>query len=204
MRYGFSAMPTRSPRAKLPPLFAGILVGGESRRMGQPKALLAIDGEPLWRRVANVLSPRVERVFLLGRLDGATAEDIERIADRPGVGGPLAGLLAAFDAHPESAWLLAACDLPWLEPAALAWLVSRRAPGALAIVPRSNHGLETMLALYEPAVRPLLETIARSGKASLQRLAGLPGIQTPALPERLLASWRDVDTPADWQRLGER
>lgn len=172
--------------------------------MGQPKALLEIDGQPLWRRVANALSPHVERVFLLGRLDAATGEGIERIADRPGVGGPLAGLLAAFDAHPESAWLLAACDLPWLEPAALSWLVAQREPGALAIVPRSSHGLETMLALYEPAVRPLLETIAQSDKASLQRLAGMPGIETPRPPERLLASWRDVDTPAEWKQLRKR
>jgi molybdopterin-guanine dinucleotide biosynthesis protein A len=171
--------------------------------MGQPKALLEIDGQPLWRRVANALSSHVERVFLLGRLDAAT-EGIERIADRPGVGGPLAGLLAAFDAHPESAWLLAACDLPWLDPAALSWVVALRQPGALAIVPRSSHGLETMLALYEPAVRPLLETIAHSDKASLQRLAGMPGIETPPLPERLLVSWRDVDTPAEWEQLGER
>src|SRR5690606_40094984 len=44
-----------------------LLSGGQSRRMGAPKALLPVEGEPLIQRAARALSPFPHRLLVLDR-----------------------------------------------------------------------------------------------------------------------------------------
>jgi len=183
------------------PLWGGLLVGGASRRMGTPKQLLEVGGRPLAEIVAAALAPHVEALCLLG--DGEVPPALAalpRLADLAGVGGPLAGLLAALRARPGAGWLVAACDQPGLTPEAVAWLVARRGSGELAILPRRSPGrIEPFPGIYEAAAEPELRRLAR-GRASLQDLAGRPGVATPWLPPRWRPAWRGVNTPHDLAR----
>lgn len=167
--------------------------------MGSPKQLLAVRGQALLEGVAAALAPHVERLVLLG--DGVVPQSLarlERLVDSPAARGPLAGLLAAFACAPQAAWIAAACDLPRVSAAAVAWLLTQRAPGRVAVLPRlSAARVEPLLALYEPASASLLAALAGAGTMTLQGLAGRPGIWTPTPPAELHDAWRNANLPAD-------
>lgn len=82
--------------AALPPLLGGLLVGGGSRRMGRPKALIEVGGISLAERAAAALAPHVERVVLLGGGPvPAALAGLERLADAPLAPHPPGGRAAA-------------------------------------------------------------------------------------------------------------
>lgn len=177
------------------PLYAGILIGGESRRMGRPKHLLPIHGKTWIEHIAGTLSRRLPQVVLLGA--GSVPDPLNHLPRLPDVAdktGPLAGMLAAMRWSPDAAWLFAACDLPWLTADAVTWLLAQRRPGVWAILPRSPEQahLEPLFALYEPRSRNLLETVDAPSQ-----LEGREAVSCPIIPAALASSWEDADTPAE-------
>ena len=53
-------------KSRLPGLYACILIGGKSTRMGRPKHLIRIDGLTLIERLEKTLRPFVRRVYISG------------------------------------------------------------------------------------------------------------------------------------------
>jgi molybdopterin-guanine dinucleotide biosynthesis protein MobB len=136
------------------PLYGLVLVGGESRRMGRPKWAIEYTGKSQAERTAELLAGVCEKVFLSVRA-GQEAErlpDVPRVIDRFPAWGPLTGILSAMHEHPEAAWLVAACDLPFLDAATLAELIVKRRPMGVATAYRSStDGLpEPLCAIWEP------------------------------------------------------
>jgi molybdopterin-guanine dinucleotide biosynthesis protein A len=142
-------------------LFGLVLAGGRSIRMGSDKAALRYAGQPQLARAMELIAPLVARSFASVRPD--QVHDPQRTAyelivdQHPGL-GPLAGIEAAQQAHPEAAWLVLACDLPFLSPAILRDLLARRDRGRLATAYRSQFDgkPEPLCAVYEPASRASL------------------------------------------------
>ncbi len=176
-----------------------VLVGGESRRMGKPKQLLWHGGITLVERAVEAMRPHVEQVVLAGSgpvPDGL--RDLRRLPDPPGVAGPLAGLLAAMRWAPESAWVVAACDMPRISGEAVRWLFEQRRPGTWAVLPRSRSGrIEALLAVYEPQSRPLLEAQAAAGRWGPRHLAENDRVVCPTPPAELAGAWKNVNTPEE-------
>ncbi len=181
------------------PRIGGVLVGGESRRMGQPKATVPFRGRALVEPVVHALADQVDEVVLLG--NGPCPQSLAalpRVADATDCAGPLAGLLAALRFKPRATWVVAACDLPLVSEGAVAWLLEQRAPGRWAVVPSLAPGLvEPLLAVYEPQSRLLLERLARSGMAAPHRVAREAAVHCPQPPPELAAAWRNINTPEE-------
>jgi len=195
----------------LPPLVGGILIGGASRRMGRPKALLEWEGVTFLERIAAALQAVVPEIVLLGatrELPSAVAH-LPVVADRPGprvtVGsqGPLLGLLAAFDFRPGAAWLILTCDQPRLTAATLRWLIAERRPGRIAVLPRRTAAcIEPFPGLYEPECRSALEALAApERRGSLQPLAGTTGVHVVPVPGRLAGELDGVNTAEELAEL---
>src|SRR5262245_60126217 len=93
---------------------AVLLAGGKSSRMGQDKAELMIDGEPLWRRqVAILQAAGANEILISGRLDGPYADSgLPIIEDAESEMGPIGGIATtiAMARHPLA--LVLAIDLP--------------------------------------------------------------------------------------------
>jgi molybdopterin-guanine dinucleotide biosynthesis protein A len=184
------------------PLLGGILVGGGSARMGRPKQLLMHGGTTFLETVAKALEPSVQRVVLLGSDSiPRSCEHLPRLADPPGVDGPLAGMLAALRWAPGCAWIFAACDLPKLAPAAVEWLAEQRTPGRWAVVPDCGRGVEPLLALYEPQARGLLEALSASGGRAPRQIAAHEKVAVLEPPADLRGCWRNINTPDDLAAL---
>ncbi len=158
-----------------PPLFGLVLTGGKSTRMGSDKALLRYDGETQLDRAMRLVTPRVVRAFVSVRRtqagDSARAR-YAQIVDAPLAGGadeafgPIAGIMAAQQAHPDAAWLVLACDLPYLDDATLGHLIASRDPRRAATVYASTRdGLpEPLCAIYEPGSAAALAAHVASGR----------------------------------------
>lgn len=185
---------------------AGVLIGGASTRMGRPKHLLTFDGVTLVERHFQTLASlgdALAEIVLLGA--GAIPDalrDVRRLEDVPGVPGPLAGILAALRAAPDHAWLIAACDLPRLTPAACRWLIEQRDPKRVAVMPRSAGGvIEPLLAVYEPDAAAAFGEALAAGRCGPSGLLNFAPVATPQPPAELQSAWVGVNTPGDWSAL---
>jgi molybdenum cofactor guanylyltransferase len=79
--------------------------------------------------------------------------------------GPIIGIRSALAAFPQMAWLVLACDLPFLSDAAIAYLLRERDPTGFATAYKSAHdGLpEPLCAVWEPSAGAALATYQAGG-----------------------------------------
>ncbi|MCI5115167.1 MAG: molybdenum cofactor guanylyltransferase [Candidatus Electrothrix sp. AW1] len=180
------------------PVWGCILIGGKSRRMGQPKHLILEDKKTWLEHAVETLSPHVEQVVLSGSGKvPPTLTSLPQIPDAPGLAGPLAGILAVMRWQQTVSWLVMACDQPDVQAESLEWLLAQRKPGIRAVLPDllGDGHLEPLLAWYDVRCRPQLETIAASGSLRLSRLANQAGVCHFQPPEHLHSSWHNINTP---------
>jgi len=152
-----------------PSVYGLVLAGGRSTRMQRDKAGLSYHGRTQLERALALLAPRVERAFVSVRPDQSAEPCRARFAqivDSHENLGPIAGILAAQTRHPLVAWLVLACDLPFLDEATLDHLLRARLPERQATAYRSSHdGLpEPLCAIYEPSSREALAAYVAGGK----------------------------------------
>ncbi|AMN45956.1 molybdopterin-guanine dinucleotide biosynthesis protein A [Steroidobacter denitrificans] len=153
----------------MPPLFGLVLAGGASRRMQRDKAGLAYHGQPQLQWAFDLLTPFCSSTFVSVR-EEQRREPLRarfpQIVDRNSVPGPIAGIMTALSEHPQAAWLVLACDLPFLTPSLLRYLITHREPRRSATAYRSSHdGLpEPLCAIWEPGAREALREFVAAGR----------------------------------------
>jgi len=86
---------------------AVVLTGGKSRRMGEDKARLLVDGVPQAARIVQALLSEGMPVTVLGQ---EPIEGADFLSDGSGVDGPLAAL-GSFSPKADSVFV-ASCDMP--------------------------------------------------------------------------------------------
>jgi molybdopterin-guanine dinucleotide biosynthesis protein A len=159
------------------PLYGLVLAGGASTRMQRDKAALLYHGRPQLQWTFDLVSEICERVFVSVRPDQVDDEVRRRfpqIVDRLRDKGPIAGIAAAQAEAPNAAWLVVACDLPFLDRATLEHLVAERDRARYATAYRSAHdGLpEPLCAIYEPVSRLAIDEYVTAGKHCPRRFLG--------------------------------
>ena len=150
------------------PVHGLILAGGASKRMREDKAALLYQGRSQLERAYELAARHVARVFVSVRSSQRsepTRARLPLIVDSVEGGGPIVGIRSAFNANPGVAWLVIACDLPFLSGTALAQLLAGRDPAVLATAYASSHdGLpEPLCAIWEPAAAPALAAYQAAG-----------------------------------------
>ena len=160
---------SRSSPTSAPALYGLVLAGGRSKRMQRDKAALPYDGRAQLERAIELLEPHVTRAFVSVRADQVgdpMRARFAQIVDAGEAKGPIAGIIAAQARHPEVAWLVLACDLPFLDSATLEHLVRSRRPERDATAYRSSHdGLpEPLCAIYEPSSRAAISAYVAGGR----------------------------------------
>jgi molybdopterin-guanine dinucleotide biosynthesis protein A len=152
------------------PVYGLILAGGSSSRMKRDKAALLYRGESQLDRACALAGRHVNRVFVSVRA-GQDADPVRArrplIIDSVAGGGPIVGIRSALAAHPLAAWLVLACDLPFLSDAAVAHLLAERDPRLIATAYRSAHdGLpEPLCAVWEPKAADELAAYQAGGRS---------------------------------------
>ena len=161
------------------PFSAILLAAGRSTRMGCDKALLELDGAPLWSRQHDVLARAGAAEMLLSARPEQTwtrtaAPHFSAVVhDSCPNSGPLAGLTAGLEraTHPHLAVL--AIDLPRIGAAWFTILRAGCSPGVGAVGRRIDAGkvyFEPLAAIYPRELMPLAWAALARGELSLQRL----------------------------------
>lgn len=150
------------------PVYGLILAGGASSRMRRDKAALEYRGKSQLDRAFEMLSRYLSQVFVSVRA-GQTADPTRAqrpmIVDSVSGEGPIVGIRSALEAHPHAAWLVLACDLPFLSDVALSQLLRERNTTGMATAFRSAHDElpEPLCAIWEPAAAPALAAYQAGG-----------------------------------------
>jgi molybdopterin-guanine dinucleotide biosynthesis protein A len=147
-----------------------IQAGGESRRMGQDKALIPFLGKPLILRVIGRIAHLADELLVTTNhpenfqfLGYSTVPDLV-----PGRGA-LGGLFTALNAAHHEIVAVVACDMPFVSAELLATerdlLV---ATGCNAVIPQTPDGTEPFHAVYRraacmPAIGTAIRQTAGSG-----------------------------------------
>jgi len=152
-----------------------VLAGGASTRMGESKAALILDGEPLLRRVVRRLQRALPAVLVIGPADLAELVPGARVTPDLAPGdGPLGGLRTALHAIATPWAFVIACDMPFVAPPlvqAMAQLAATtERPQFDAVVLRTARGLEPLHAVYHHSC---LSPIERQLQSPNRSLAGL-------------------------------
>lgn len=196
-----SAEPLASRPNAPAPLYGLVLAGGHSRRMHRDKASLPYVGRSQLQRAMELLAPRVQRVFVSIRAE--QQNDPARtaypcIADLIPELGPIGGIHAALHAHPDHAWLVLACDLPFLTAGTLDNLIASRAADRIATAYRSSFDgrPEPLCAIFEPASRMAVDEWIAQGQLCPRALLELRAVQllAPRDPRAL----DNVNTPEQY------
>ena len=176
-----------------------VLAGGQSSRMGADKTLMNWHGKEQRYHLADMLQDFCQDVYISCRQDQehTVQPDYKTLSDRFLGMGPLSGILSAFAACPDAAWLVVATDLPLLGEETLRFLVSQRAPRFLATAFRSPHDAmpDPLLTIWEPkSYGALLSFVARGYTCPRKVLMNTPvHIIDPVLPDQLM----NVNTPVE-------
>jgi molybdopterin-guanine dinucleotide biosynthesis protein A len=185
------------------PLHGLLLAGGSSTRMQRDKATLDYHGRPQLHWAYDLLRAHCERVFVSVRpdqvADPARAALPQIVDEHDGI-GPIAGIAAAQAFFPDAAWLVLACDLPFVSERTLAHLIAMRDPSqpATAFRSSSNGMPEPLCAIYEPGSRSaILESIAQGRNCPRKFLARS---RVPLLELLDSSALDNVNTPQELSR----
>ncbi|HJP65423.1 MAG TPA: molybdenum cofactor guanylyltransferase [Actinomycetota bacterium] len=162
------------PSTEGPPLAGVVLCGGGSTRMGRDKALIEIDGVPLFQVVAHRLAHAAWPVFLAPGRTGRLGEvGYPNLTDAEPDAGPLGGIVSALRASPHDRVAVVAVDMPFASGDVFR-LLADRIGEANAAVPVTSDGPQPLHAVFARSALPALEQAlvdgSRSVKGALQTL----------------------------------
>jgi molybdopterin-guanine dinucleotide biosynthesis protein A len=192
------------------PVTAVVLAGGQSRRMGTDKALLQLPsgGPTLIEWVVAAARAVTDDIVVVAEDAGRLpAMPVRTVGDEIPNAGPLAGLVAGFEAARYPDVLALACDLPYLSVPLLRWMVAQPRTWE-ALVPQlpsedGKPGWEPLHAIYTRAC--LTSMRAALDRGERQMTAFFPTVHVKLLTAdeiRLydpdLRSTRSVNTPDAW------
>jgi molybdopterin-guanine dinucleotide biosynthesis protein A len=184
-----------------------ILAGGQSRRMGQDKAFLEVGRQTVIERVIECVLPLSDDVFISTNSPGKYAQfglrmEPDAIPKKATLGGIYSAILAARYSHV----LIVACDLPFLNPNLLRYLIAL-APTADVVAPLIYPPQpETTHAVYSKNCLPAIKTRLQADKLRIIGFFANVSVNYVERDEIVrfdpnLYSFINMNSPADWEQV---
>ena len=192
-------------------LFGAVFVGGQSTRMGKPKFSLTYDGISGTEKAVKLLSKFCNKVFLSSRADldmGSLTKinNVERINDEHINMGPVGGLATLMGQFPNKAWMITACDMPFLKEDDFETIFQERDPlrYGTCYVQKGQFGYEPMCAIYEPKfIVPLFEAMSRRELSMSMIIEALP-FKKLKIGEADRSKFMNINTTEDYEKRLKR
>ena len=187
-------------QTNLPSVIGAVLAGGISRRMGRPKAdILLRDGRSMIMHVIAQMKKVCPDMVIVGG-PPVSMKGIRYLPDTtPGL-GPLGGLNTLLGSGLANAYLVVACDQPFLSPETLHLLLAGDPAIAHLFYPIPNCPIDPFPGYYPAALLPDVlnhsDALPR-GERSMQHFIQTIPVTWIPLPTSLRPCIKSLNTPAD-------
>jgi molybdopterin-guanine dinucleotide biosynthesis protein A len=147
-----------------------VLAGGQSSRMGTPKAALEWHGSTLLRRTVGILARATGGPVVVVRAQGqrlpALPDDVEVVDDPREGRGPVQGLAAGLRALTDRADMafVSSTDMPFLHPAFVRRVLRAVHEGADVGLPVARGYPQPLAAAYRTTLAPMAEKLAQADR----------------------------------------
>ena len=175
-----------------------VLCGGQSSRMGRPKAWLPFGDEPMLVRVVRLLRQAVEPVVVVAAPDQEVPplpSEVAIVRDEEKGRGPLQGLAAGLRAlHGQvDAAYLSSCDVPFLQPAFVRQLIDLLGEHEIC-VPHIGDYHHPLAAIYRLTVADVVDRLLTENRLR-------PFFLFEARPTRVVTAQELAEVDAGFQTL---
>lgn len=185
-----------------------ILAGGESRRMGSDKSLLALRGERFIERSFQLMASLFKEVLIVTNSpDLYTDIPCRKVPDIYRGKGALAGIHSGLHHASQSQIFVVACDMPYLKPELIRHLCQEN--GAAEVhIPRSSHSLEPLHACYRKScLAAMTEVLENDGRRIIDFFPAVTVVEIPDENWKRFdpqgQSFHNINTPQDYFSLRE-
>ncbi len=175
-----------------------ILCGGQSKRMGRPKAWLPFGDEVMLQRMYRILREVVAPIVVVAAPEQevpALPAEVTIVRDAERGRGPLQGLAAglnALEVHAEAAYV-SSCDVPFLRAAFVRRLIEVMGPHQIC-VPHVGEYHHPLAAIYRTEVLPVVERLLNEDRLR-------PFFLFEAVPTRVVVAAELVDVDPEFESL---
>lgn len=188
-----------------------VLAGGRGVRLGQDKLWETIGDRAMIQRVIDPLTSLSDEILVViaqGQAEPALPAVAKVVVDLYPGGGTLGGIYTGLVASSSSHSLVVACDMPFLNPSLLRYLV-QISPGTDIVIPKVGEKLQPLHAIYSKECLDTLRQQVEQGKRRVSDFVELMKIKYKVRhveeaeidkfdPGHL--SFFNVNTPADLER----
>ncbi|WP_099597864.1 NTP transferase domain-containing protein [Reichenbachiella sp. 5M10] len=181
-----------------PVLHGLVLSGGKSERMQRDKSLIDYHGKSQKQHMYQLLHPYTDKTYYAIREDQAA--DTESIQDSFTGLGPYGAILSAFREHPDAAWLVTACDQPFLTEEIIQQLITRRNTSkvATAFYNPDTDFPEPLVTIWEPKAYTYMLAFLAQGYSCPRKVLINTDIELVHLKDASVL--RNVNTPEEYQQ----
>lgn len=188
-------------KSSMPPLKGLVLAGGISERMKRDKSLIEYHGESQKSYMMKLLESKTDKSFLAVRSD--QEESMPHINDTFIGLGPFGAILSAFREDPNSAWLVTACDQPFIDSNVIDVLIKHRDPSKVATAfynPETDFP-EPLITIWEPRAYPHLLDFLGQGYSCPRKVLINTDIALVKLEDASVL--KNANTPEEYQEAKE-
>jgi len=177
-----------------------VLGGGQSRRMGRPKAWIEVGDTVLVRHVVERLAPAFSEV-MVSFAEPEQMEDLlpyRVVFDRKRSAGPLAGIEAGLLAARNQVVFAVGCDMPYVSRAT-AEIAVAAAWNADAAIPRHDGLFEPVCGAYRKSALPVI--VAALDAGNFVAHDAVMNLDVTWLEDVDPREFESLNTPADLERF---
>ena len=185
--------------AAIPKVKGLVLTGGKSTRMGADKSVLDYHGKPQKQFVKELLENQGYKTFYSVQKDNGNGDEIHDTFFNL---GPFGGICSAFQNDPNSAWMVVATDLPFVNEDLVKLLLQKRNPSkvATAVKGKGKQFPEPLITIYEPKAYSVLLQYLAQGYSCPRKMLINSDVEIVEVEDDLI---RNVNTPEEYQAAKE-
>jgi len=182
----------------IPTIKGLVLVGGKSTRMGKDKSQLNYFGKPQKEVAKELLENHNLETFYSVKDFSTSLEMTSEIKDTFLNLGPFGGICSAFQKDPNTAWLVLATDVPFVNDELIKLLLEKRNPSKVTttIKGKGKEFVEPLITIYEPKAYPILLQYLAQGYSCPRKVLINSDVEIVEVNDDFI---RNVNTPEEFE-----
>jgi len=174
-----------------------VLAGGKSTRMGKDKGSLRYYDKNQQDFAIELLENNQLKTYLSVRED-QEVERTHKITDKFLGLGPFGAICSAFQEDPNSAWLVLATDLPFVNNELIQLLLKNRNPSKVAttIKGKDKQFPEPLITIWEPKSYPILLSYLSQGYSCPRKILINSDVEIVEINDEFI---RNINTPEEFK-----